>query len=381
MTRHPVGEWKDSWHDALPVQAPRILAKGNLRLRDPVPDVTGVSRIVLRWRAVITSLLLLTTGLALIVYLAVISGVGANFVAETLITIDPVPVLALIALSAFYVLCGAEKWRLVDVSLRRDERAELSRSTTFALSGLGMILSNLLPSQFGTALARTLGTYVTGHKVVVRGVLGTFMEQAFDVALVCVLAPISLLALTFRGPLLGWTAIAIVAVVSVSIMSGRMLRYVADLSRRDDGDSFARRWPRVARRIGDLDRSGLLNPRLVRRLWALSSARFVALVLIAAASGWAAGLDVSTLHLAGAMPFAVVATALSPTPAGLGTNEFAYSSMLHAFGTPLDVAVQWAIINRILMVVASVAVGLLGVIVAVGVGLLRQRSSDHVARR
>jgi uncharacterized membrane protein YbhN (UPF0104 family) len=331
----------------------------------------------MRVRTIVVSLFLLACGVGLVVYLALIAGVEANAVIKSLVEVDLLSFAILVVLTGLYTLCGAEKWRLIDAVLRSDAKAALSRETTFALTGLGMVVGNLVPLQFGMALTRTLGTYVTRHKPIVRGTLGTFLEQGFDLLPVIVVACVSLSALRFQAPPLAWVSLAFAAVVATAMVSSGLLVRIRVLIRSTERWPAAQGWPRTARWAGDLERSGLLDPQLARRLWTLSSFRFVLLILMAAASSSAANLDVPIGHLAGAMPFAVLAMALSPTPGGLGANELAIASMLNAFGTPFDLATQWAIVNRVLMIAASIVVGVAAVALAFVAGLRRRR----VARR
>ena len=76
----------------------------------------------------------------------------------------------------------------------------------------------------------------------------------------------------------------------------------------------------------------------------------------------AIGVHIPLWHLAAAMPFVIIACVVVVTPGGLGVNELSYATMLHLFGTPLNVGAQWALANRFLVasscfVVAGCATG------------------------
>jgi uncharacterized membrane protein YbhN (UPF0104 family) len=69
--------------------------------------------------------------------------------------------------------------------------------------------------------------------------------------------------------------------------------------------------------------------------------------------------------MAAAMPFATLANVIGITPGGIGVNELASVTALHLFGTPLDIASQWALANRVLatgscLAAAACALVLLG---------------------
>jgi uncharacterized membrane protein YbhN (UPF0104 family) len=91
---------------------------------------------------------------------------------------------------------------------------------------------------------------------------------------------------------------------------------------------------------------------------ALSTLRFVVLVLMAGETTETIGANVPLWHLAAAIPFVVLSSALAVTPGGLGVNELTYATALSFFGTPLPAAAQWALANRFLVAAASFAVAI-----------------------
>jgi uncharacterized membrane protein YbhN (UPF0104 family) len=121
----------------------------------------------------------------------------------------------------------------------------------------------------------------------------------------------------------------------------------------------------LGRRLSDMSRrlcdTGLLEPALARRLTLLSVARFSIQALMAAEVCAAIGVHIPTWHLAASIPLVILACVLVVTPGGIGIGELSYAGVLHVFGTPVDVAVQWAVAARILIsgscfMVAAVAV-------------------------
>ena len=307
-------------------------------------------------RTVAATFIALALGVVLTIFLIRTADISAQSIVGILVGADPWFFAALIACTAVYVLCGSEKWRLVDHTLRGEGQQPVSRKSAFALSAIGMAIGYLFPMQIGPALARTAGMYVTREKPIVRGTVGTLIEQIFDLLIVVVIAPASFLALAFGlgpGP---WVAIAGASLVLAIVLVGRIVDVVTSWSLRP-----VRRTgilERLRATVVEMERRGLLTSRIVRLLCALSVVRFALLVAMADLTTRAIGSTVPVWHLAGAMPFAVLATALAPTPAGLGINEWTYSSLLLAFGTPLSVAAEWSVANRFLVMAAS---GLIGI--------------------
>jgi uncharacterized membrane protein YbhN (UPF0104 family) len=63
----------------------------------------------------------------------------------------------------------------------------------------------------------------------------------------------------------------------------------------------------------------------------------------------AIGIHISAWHLAAAIPLVILACVVVLTPGGIGVSEFSYAAVLHAFGTSVTTAVQWAVAARILI--------------------------------
>jgi uncharacterized membrane protein YbhN (UPF0104 family) len=139
----------------------------------------------------------------------------------------------------------------------------------------------------------------------------------------------------------------------------------------------------LQRGISELHHSGLLNADLARKLVALSTLRFVVLVLMAGETTEAIGANVPLWHLAAAMPFVVFSNAIAITPGGLGVNEITCATALSFFGTALPAGAQWALANRVLMAVASFAVAISGAAMLILVNshkrFLRKRAQKVVS--
>ena len=112
------------------------------------------------------------------------------------------------ALTGLHVYLSSLKWRYVDAALRRPSDAVLSRTTSFALTAIGVALGQVLPVQLSTSAVRTLGTYFQGGALK-RGTGGTLFEQSFDVLIVGFLALASGLTRFMRGGGMMWASCAL----------------------------------------------------------------------------------------------------------------------------------------------------------------------------
>jgi uncharacterized membrane protein YbhN (UPF0104 family) len=269
---------------------------------------------------------------------------------------------SLVLLTGLHIYLSSQKWRFVDAALRGPSDSVPSKTMSFALTSIGVALGQVLPVQLSTSAVRTLGTYFQGGALK-RGAGGTLFEQSFDVVIVGFLAIASGVTRFYRGGGMMWTlcASAMIAFALFAIgPSVRLIRWqVISLA----AGTVAPR-NRIIRTLADLQQSGLLSAGLARRLMALSAARFVIQLLMAAEAAEAIGAQIPLWHLAAAMPFVIIACIIVITPGGLGVNELGYATALNLFGTPLAVGAQWALANRFLvgsscLVVAACAAAVL----------------------
>ena len=299
----------------------------------------------------------------LIVLLMKVGKIDFRATLQQLRSVSWISFSSIAALTGLHVYLSSLKWRYVDATLRRPSDAVLSRTTSFALTAIGVALGQVLPVQLSTSAVRTLGTYFQGGALK-RGTGGTLFEQSFDVFIVGFLAIASGLTRFMRGGGMMWASCAFAMIAiglfaigpAVTIIRGQVASLTAG--------SVAPR-SRILRSFANLHTSGLLSPGLARRLMALSAARFVIQVLMAAQAAQAIGAQIPVWHLAAAMPFVIIACVIVITPGGLGVNELTYATALHLFGTPLAVGAQWALANRFLVgsscfVVAACAIAVLG---------------------
>jgi len=212
-----------------------------------------------------------------------------------------------------------------------------------------MALGLILPVQLGMVAARTLGTHFHG-RALTRGAAGTVFEQGFDFVAICLIAIGSAVTWFSNGEALTWVICALAITALALLAAGQFIRLIRWLA------AYAGKHPWAARsRIGAALRSiseprnsGLLNAGLARRLIVLSMLRFGVVILMMGQTASAMRMNIPLWHLAAAAPFVFLAGILAITPGALGVNELTASAALKMFGTPLAVAAQWSLANRIL---------------------------------
>jgi uncharacterized membrane protein YbhN (UPF0104 family) len=298
--------------------------------------------------------------------------------ARSLMRLHPVDFLAILLLMGINSFLAGEKWRLVTTRLGGVDGGAPPRQLCFALSAIGTALGQFLPAQISTALARSAGTRAFGGPVLRDGVGATIFEQLFDFFVAALLGCASLLVIVMAGNAAAWalwSLVAIVAGFALCVFAGRLAAtssgWLASLADRIPAG-------RMRKLLASVAEPRLIASEMTLRLFVLSLLRLVVLVLIGAAVANALSLDLPLWHLAAAFPFAVLAIALALTPAALGVGEFTFSWALVALGTPLQVAGQWVIATRILVVVTAALLGLAGMAI---VALCHRSGMVHGARQ
>jgi uncharacterized membrane protein YbhN (UPF0104 family) len=279
---------------------------------------------------------------------------------------DPAWLAAGLALTLLNGWFGAEKWRLCNRQVRGGPP---SRLEAFGLTAVGMGLGQILPSQIAGALARAAGARIGGATTALRGGATTVFEQSFDVVVVFYLALATLAVhAAGGGEAMFWAAALVFGLIGLAATEG-VFRLADDCLARLPAQGGSRLL-RLARAVAQ---SGCADRALGRRLYILSLARFGGMVLIMAAAAQAIGVDIELWKIAAALPFGVIAIAVVATPGGVGANEAALTAALTAFGTPLEVALAWAIGARFIVLLTGLCVGGFGVAIIAGLAGLRRR--------
>jgi uncharacterized membrane protein YbhN (UPF0104 family) len=303
-------------------------------------------------------------GAALIALLIARSGLNPARIGQLLLGANAIACAAVTMLIGLNAFLASEKWRQVDRHLGGAGRRSMPRRMYFALTAIGTGLGQILPVPLALAVSRSLGAHVHGGRALLRGTGGTIFEQFFDVATAGFLGLASAVLIAIRGGAYDWLVAAPTAIAAGFFLTG----LAAPLAARVCGRLAAHPAIPGARLRELLSRaagSPLLAPPLACRLLAISLLRFAVLVLVGVASAKAASFKIPAWELAAAIPLGVLANTVPITPGGLGVNEWAMSSALVVFGTPFQVAAQWAIMNRVLVALASILCGSVGLLAAV----------------
>jgi uncharacterized membrane protein YbhN (UPF0104 family) len=300
-------------------------------------------------------------GLLLIFFLAKAGRVNLRLTVQQLLAVSGTSFIKLVVLTGLHIFLADQKWRNIDKFIRSSSDSIPTKTTSFALTSVGVTLGQVLPVQLSMTLTRTLGTGFYGNPLK-RGTAGTLFEQSFDLVVVLSIAFASVLTVVWHGGAVVWIACAL-AMTGLAALGLTPFVRMAGRIASSCGDIATPSKNRILRKVIELQRSGLLNIGLAHRLLALSVARFIVQVLMAAQAAEAVGVKIPAWHLAAAMPFVVIACVIAVTPGGLGVNEISYATALSLFGTPLGLGAQWAVANRFLVLASCFAVAFCSVTV------------------
>jgi hypothetical protein len=260
----------------------------------------------------------------------------------------------ILVLNAVMIFLSTEKWRSIDAAWRRPTDSVPSRTTSYALTSIGLAMGILLPLQLAMAAARTVGTYVHGGALK-RGTAGTLLEQGFDVYAVGFLALASGITWSTHGGAETWAISASASIVLALLAvepAVRITRWLAGRWKAPTAGPFNR----TLRSVWELQHSGVLNAGLARRLVVLSVLRTGTVVLMSIQTAEAVKLQIPFWRMAAAIPFVSVANIVALTPGGLGLNDLAGAGALDLFGTPFAIGAQWVLANRVLVTVSYLLV-------------------------
>jgi hypothetical protein len=316
------------------------------------------------WRRFLLGLASVALAFLLVALLIRVSKIDLRVTLQQLRSVSWLSFTKLLVLNGLLVYLSTEKWRSIDAAWRSSSDTVPSRATTFAHTSAGLALGIFLPVQLAMSTARTLGTHVHG-RALKRGTVGTLFEQGFDLLTVAFLAVASGLTRFYRGGAMMWALLAASATALSFLAVGpsiRAIQWLGTSGVAKTGTPGSKAGD-LLRRLFELRHSGLLNARLARRLVMLSTLRFSVVVLMSIQTAEAIGLHIPVWQMAAAIPFVVFASVIALTPGGLGVNELTSVSALKVFGTPLGVAAQWAVANRVLLALSYFSVATCAAIV------------------
>ena len=302
---------------------------------------------------------------------------------RALVAVPPAIFGLILLLSAAQILISTWKWRLVAARLAPSAPLVASASLPYFYTGLGALLSQLVPVHISTIAARTIGMRLHGNKDLIRGAMSSLIEQSYDLLVPLIIAVTSIIFLVWSVD--SWIIFAISAVISlliggiaVTMLAGGAIRLFLRFIR-----PIAPRLTLVQSLSAAIQRyleAGIFEPRLVFKLYVLSMARYGIVLSRACLVVVAAGLSIELMDVVTVLPLVQLSLVFAVTPGSLGIVEWTWTGLLAVAGADPSTAGQFALLLRIFILVSLSAIVAPSLLYLVAKGarprILRNRPPD-----
>lgn len=310
----------------------------------------------MRVRLIYSGLALLLAA-ALLVTLVRASGVSATELWALLRRPTAAYLIAIVLTSLVHMGCSALKWRAVMRRVAPAESEAAGLRFFFFYSCLGGGLAQFLTVHASSLLVRGLATRLHHRVPFSRGAATSIYEQAFDVVVLVVVGLTTAAALALGWGLGSWLGLVAASLVAAALglvwLAGSATRLFALPSAASPEASLL---GRIKQWLGLCIGLGVVERRLVLRLYALSLVRYIAMFVRALLIAQAVGFVAALADVALAFPIVQAAQIVALTPGSLGIVEWTWSGALVAMGHDFTDAVGFALTLRVLSYASILAV-------------------------
>ncbi|MEL6496117.1 MAG: lysylphosphatidylglycerol synthase transmembrane domain-containing protein [Cyanobacteria bacterium J06623_7] len=314
---------------------------------------------MLNKKNIISSVLSLALGLFLVWLILRFTDVDLQEVATSFTNLNPLFAGLAIATLIIHTFLTAYKWGLVTQKLTPASEQPLKFYLFYTT--LGSLTMQFMPQYVGMVMVQNLALRL--HKVssFSRGFLSVIYDQFFNLLIPLLLFPTSILFvlgyISLSVAVFIWIATIIATHFIINkwhrrLISGliKLLTWVKQRKNRKNkpaGDS--------GNQI-KVDNDSILSKQFTLSLYWISVFRYLVWIVRGILIAIAAGFKINLWAIAFISPIVQLAMLLSFTPANLGFMEFSWIGLLDLFGVPGEVAVQFALMQRFLYVVAVVII-------------------------
>src|SRR5579863_1253229 len=144
----------------------------------------------------------------LLALLFILTGLDLAAVERSLLGVRPQAFAEITLLLGFNNFLAGEKWRLIALSLHRENDREMPRLLYFAFTSIGVALGQIAPAPITLMATRSIGAHVYGGRALVRGAAATLWDYFFDLVVAGLLALCSAVVLIAGGGARSWAACA-----------------------------------------------------------------------------------------------------------------------------------------------------------------------------
>lgn len=291
----------------------------------------------------------------LVVLLGRRAGLTIELVFHTIAVFPAWAFACYLALSAVNLVIGTWKWLLVLRTTTGEAGGQSGFLNALLTTTIGELLGQVMPVQAGIALSRSVaGRFGVGSGA--RANLGTTVyEQVFDAIVLAGAALTGIVGLALRPPPLGWVVLVALAATCSLVVSLRFT-FLARIAVRIIGFCLSRQATWRGKLDALADRAGQFDARVLAKLGLLSLLRYVANLGRVAVLVAGVGLSPYTEPAIIAFPLILVIALIPITPGNLGIMEWSWSAVLVSAGAPISAAGLFAIVARVVSLLAAVLI-------------------------
>ena len=268
------------------------------------------------------------------------------------------PLLAGLAISSLIIhtFLTAFKWGLVTQKLTPDHQQPLKFYLFYTT--LGSLTMQFMPQYVGMVMVQNLALRVHKISSFSRGFLSVIYDQFFNLLVPLLLFPASILYvlgyISLGVALFIWIATIIGTHFIINQWHRRLISWlIKTLTWVKQLKSGKNKSPQPEITV---TQDSILEKKFTLYLYWISVLRYLVWIIRGIFIAMAGGFKIKLWAVAFISPIVQLAMLLSFTPANLGFMEFSWIGLLDLFNVPGEVAVQFALMQRFLYVVAVVII-------------------------
>jgi len=309
---------------------------------------------MLNKKNIISSVLSLALGFFLIWLILRFTNVDLQEVATRFYSLNPWFTGFAITTLIIHTILTAYKWGLVTQKLTPDNQQPFKFYLFYTT--LGSLTMQFMPQYVGMVMVQNLALRV--HKVssFSRGFLSVVYDQFFNLLIPLLLFPTSILYV------LSYISLPVALFIWIATIIGTHFIINQWHRRLITGLIAALTWvkqrksKRSSPSTAAVSNDSILSKKFTLYLYWISVVRYLVWIIRGIFIAIAGGFKIKLWAIAFISPIVQLAMLLSFTPANLGFMEFSWIGLLDLFNVPAEVAVQFALMQRFLYVVAVVII-------------------------
>ena len=310
---------------------------------------------MLNKKNIISSVLSLALGFFLIWLILHFTDVDIQEVIASFYSLNPLFAGLAITSLIIHTFLTAYKWGLVTQKLTPDNQQPLKFYLFYTT--LGSLTMQFMPQYVGMVMVQNLALRVHKISSFSRGFLSIIYDQFFNMLIPLLLFPTSILFVLGYISLSVAVFIWIATIIATHFIINRwhrsliswLIKTLTWVKQRKSGKN-----PEPSNiAIGS---DSILSKKFTLYLYWISVVRYMVWIVRGILIAIAAGFKINLWAIAFISPIVQLAMLLSFTPANLGFMEFSWIGLLDLFNVSGEVAVQFALMQRFLYVVAVVII-------------------------